>query len=99
MCGLLDKFPSKVIKINAVASIGSGAALALLPYCFTLPWLYAASAAYGLLTASVVALSPSILVLLVGTEPFSSALGLNMFLYGVMSLTGETSEAFYLSIK
>lgn len=88
LCGLSDKFPSQVIKINVFTSIGSGITLALIPHCITIPSMYAASAAYGLLSASMVALSPSTLVLLVGTESIGSALGLNMFIYGVMSLIG-----------
>ena len=54
--------------------------------------MYAASAAYGLLSASMVALSPSTLVLLVGTESVGSALGLDNFIYGLMSLIGKGSH-------
>ena len=85
MCGVLDKFPNHVVNINALACLLSGLILAAMPHSKGLYLLYAARAAYGLFTASILALPPSIIVQIVGNEPFNSALSLDIFAYGLMS--------------
>ena len=72
-----------------MTSLLSGVLLAAMPHCTSIYILYIVCGFYGLLTATMVALSPTIMALLIGKEKLSSALGINMFVYGVMSLAGQ----------
>lgn len=99
ICGVVDKFPSHAITIFALASLVSGLVLGAIPHCNNLPALYTASGAYGLVTAPMIALAPSIMVQLVGNESFSSALCLNMFIYGMMSLSGKLQYNFTMAFS
>ena len=72
-----------------MTSLFSGVLLAVMPHCSNIYILYIVCGFYGLLTATMVALSPTIMALIIGKEKLSSALGINMFVYGVMSLAGQ----------
>ena len=50
-------------------------------------FMYIVCGLYGLLTASMV-LTPSSIILLVGYKKFGPALGIIMFIYGSMVLSG-----------
>ena len=91
LCGIMDKFPSLIMRINQVGTLGCLIVLSLLPHCKNYKWLYASSCAYGLFSAPMIAHWPSTLVILVGSESdqLNSAIALALHCYGLMTLAGE----------
>ena len=87
-CGVLDKFPAWAIKVNSVACLGSAILLVVMPHCENIYFMYSVCGGYGLMTATMVSLSPSMIVLLIGADRVGPGLGINMFIYGLMSLAG-----------
>ena len=88
-CGILDKFPAWPIKVNALVCLGSAGLLTVMPHCKNVYLMYIACGAYGFITAAMVALAPSMIVLLIGPEKVGPGLGIDMFIYGLMSLAGK----------
>ena len=88
-CGILDKFPNALIRVNAWASLSSGVLLATMPHCEDPYLMYVVCGLYGWFTAPCFALSPSIMARLVGSEKLDFCLGANIFIFGSMSLAGE----------
>ena len=87
-CGVLDKFPAWAIKVNSLACLGSAILLVVMPHCENIYFMYSVCGGYGLMTATMVSLSPSMIVLLIGADKVGPGLGINMFIYGLMSLAG-----------
>ena len=82
-----------VIKVTALTCFGSAILIALMPHCRNMYFMYIVCGLYGLLTASMV-LTPSSIILLVGYKKFGPALGIIMFIYGSMVLSG-IGDAFH----
>ena len=63
--------------------------MTVMPHCKNIYLMYIACGAYGVITAAMVALAPSMIVLLIGAEKVGPGLGIDMFIYGLMSLAGK----------
>ena len=101
LAGVVDLCPNQANKINALAGLVACITMAFMPHCHNLFWIYSAVAAYGLLTGVMRTLSPSIMALIMGPD-ISSALGINMLIFGLMSLAGvnmkrECVSNYYIS--
>ena len=87
LAGLVDLCPNHANKISTLAGLMACITMAFMPHCHNLFWIYSYVAAYGLLTGVMRTLSPSIMALIVGPD-ISSAMGIHMLIYGLMSLAG-----------
>ena len=87
LAGKVDLCPNHANKISALAGLMACITMAFMPHCHNLFWIYSYVAAYGLLTGVMRTLSPSIMALIVGPD-ISSAMGIHMLIYGLMSLAG-----------
>ena len=105
--GLADYITDHAIKICIFASLLSGVSVALMPDVILgaaqdLPYFYICCSVHGFFTGPLNSLYASCASLLLDTseyQAYSGAIGMELLLYGVMTIIGKISDSIICHLK